>query len=319
MTNAQDNRLLVSVYMTTYNHEKYIAQALDSVLSQKCSFPYEICISDDASVDHTCDIIRAYQQKYPNIRLNANKTNMGLTANFYYVKCMCEGKYIVDLSGDDYWIDAHKMQKQSDFLESHPDYLAVGTAVEERADDTSRVLRTVPDERFLNRDFTLQMYLDGDNCVLNGMMMRNVYLDPKEREFFSLMPKMSRYIDDITDELLIHMRGKVFVMKDATAAYRVRVATKQDSNFGSLNKGMSFFEKHLELMNNLVGYFGSEVDLFGRYREVLANGMLTAAKAGQLKRFRELCQSIPKEYKKRHIIWESIKLLPGKVFDRLKR
>ena len=312
-----ENNPLVSVYMTTYNHEKYIAQALDSVLSQNCTFSFEICISDDASSDHTCDIICSYQEKYPNIRLKQHEVNQGLTANFYYVKCMCNGKYIVDLSGDDYWIDDHKLEKQVSFLEEHPDYLAVGTVIAIRPDDSEATTKYVPDSKYWNRDFTLEMFLSGENCPLNGMMMRNVYLDPEQRKFFGLMPKMSKYIDDITDELLIHMRGKVYILGDATVAYRVRVETKDDKNFGSLNRGMLFLEKHMELMNHLVLQFGEDVDLFGRYREVLANGFLTAAKAKQLGRFNELCKEIPDAYQKRHLKWESLKLVPGKVASKL--
>ena len=312
------NPPVVSIYMTTYNHEKYIGQAIDSIFSQKCNFEYEVCISDDASKDKTCEIIEQYQKDHPNIRLNQNEKNIGLTANFYLVKNMCRGKYIVVLSGDDYWIDDHKLEKQVNFLETHPDYLAVGTVVEQRADNSTEAMAYLPEKQFWNQDFTLDMFLEGHNCELNGMMMRNVYIDPEKKELFALMPKMSKYIDDLTDELLIHMSGKVFTLPDPTVAYRVRVKQKGDKNFSSINKGMVYFEKHLELMNNLVKQFGKQVDLFGRYKEVVANGMLTAMRNKQIKQFMKLCESIPQEYRERHVIRESMKLLPAKVAERLK-
>ena len=58
---------LVSICCTAYNHEKYIAQALDSFLAQKCDFSFEILVHDDVSTDRTADIIREYAAKYPDI------------------------------------------------------------------------------------------------------------------------------------------------------------------------------------------------------------------------------------------------------------
>ena len=116
---------LVSVYMTTYFHEKYVAQAIESVLNQKIDFPIQIVISDDASEDKTQDILLNYASKYQFIKLNFNDNNIGLTANMYKAKSLCDGKYICDLSGDDYWIDEHKLSKQVAFLEKNEDYFAV--------------------------------------------------------------------------------------------------------------------------------------------------------------------------------------------------
>ena len=56
---------LVSICCITYNHKEYIRDALDGFLSQRTDFPYEILINDDASTDGTADIIREYEQKYP--------------------------------------------------------------------------------------------------------------------------------------------------------------------------------------------------------------------------------------------------------------
>ena len=127
---------LVSVYITTYYHEAYIAQAIESVLSQKMDFPYEIVISDDASQDRTQAIVREYAEKYDNIRYVFNESNLGLTKNVFQAKTLCRGKYMVQLSGDDYWIDERKLQKQVDFLEAHPEYFGVATRLECRTNDS---------------------------------------------------------------------------------------------------------------------------------------------------------------------------------------
>lgn len=113
---------IVSVLILTYNQEKYIAQALESAINQVCNFPYEIVVSDDHSSDHTLDICRQFETKYPNkIRLIANPVNKGVVDNYYDTMLMCQGKYIADCAGDDFWTDPYKLQRQVDILENNPE------------------------------------------------------------------------------------------------------------------------------------------------------------------------------------------------------
>src|ERR1017187_7243265 len=68
----------VGVLMLTYNHEKFIAQALESVFMQKADFPFELVIGDDCSTDGTREIVREYSQKYPEIiRAHLRERNIG--------------------------------------------------------------------------------------------------------------------------------------------------------------------------------------------------------------------------------------------------
>ncbi|MGN1340563.1 MAG: glycosyltransferase family 2 protein, partial [Oscillospiraceae bacterium] len=116
--------ILVSVVLVCYNQEKYIAQALDSVLMQKTDFPFEIIVGDDASGDTTPDIVMQRCEQYPDrIRFIRRETNIGATRNAYELMLLCRGRYIAYLEGDDYWTDEYKLQKQADFLIGHPDYL----------------------------------------------------------------------------------------------------------------------------------------------------------------------------------------------------
>lgn len=118
---------LVSVCCITYNHEPYIAQALDGFLMQKTSFAFEILVHDDASTDRTADIIREYEKKFPKIikpiyqkENQYSKGNRAILASFVYPRA--KGKYIALCEGDDYWIDENKLQMQVDFLEANPEY-----------------------------------------------------------------------------------------------------------------------------------------------------------------------------------------------------
>lgn len=109
--------------MVTYNHEKYIKQAIESVIMQKTNFDYELVIGEDCSTDKTKEIVFGYKQKYPNIiKVLLNKENMGAGANFIQTLNVCKGRYIALLDGDDYWTDPHKLQKQVDFLDVNTDY-----------------------------------------------------------------------------------------------------------------------------------------------------------------------------------------------------
>jgi glycosyltransferase involved in cell wall biosynthesis len=109
--------------MITYNHEKFIAQAIESVMMQKTNFPIELIIGEDCSTDNTRAICIEYQKKYPKIiELQLPEINKGMTRNCIENMLAAKGKYIALCEGDDYWTDPLKLQKQVDFLEANPDY-----------------------------------------------------------------------------------------------------------------------------------------------------------------------------------------------------
>lgn len=120
----QSYPLKFSVAMTTYNHEKYIAKALDSIITQNHDYKYEIVVSDDCSTDNTREIIKSYQKKYPEIiRPILNEKNIGVSKNCLRNFRSCKGEYIATLDGDDYWTDPDKIKKQISFLDENPQYV----------------------------------------------------------------------------------------------------------------------------------------------------------------------------------------------------
>ena len=113
----------VSVAMVTYNHEPFIAQAIESVLMQQTEFGVELIIGEDCSTDGTREIVAQYARRHPErIRPLLHEQNAGAQANLIAVLNACGGRYIAALEGDDYWTDPHKLQKQVDLLEAHPDH-----------------------------------------------------------------------------------------------------------------------------------------------------------------------------------------------------
>lgn len=112
----------VSVVMITYNHEKFIEQAVNSVLMQETDFDYEIIIGEDCSTDRTREILIELQKQHPDrIRLVLNPENLGMIPNFVNVLSMARGEYVALLEGDDYWTHPKKLQRQVDYMEAHPE------------------------------------------------------------------------------------------------------------------------------------------------------------------------------------------------------
>ncbi len=116
---------LVTIVCTTYNHKSYIRQCIDGFMMQKTDFAFEVLIHDDASTDGTVDIIREYEEEYPNIikpiYQKENQYSKGIDVSIYIFPHL-NSRYIAWCEGDDYWIDPLKLQKQVVFMESHEDY-----------------------------------------------------------------------------------------------------------------------------------------------------------------------------------------------------
>lgn len=118
---------VVSVHMVTYNHEPYIARAIEGVMMQKTDFEFELVIGDDASTDKTREICFDYQAKYPerirvlwgdeNLYRNSHPAGRNAERNIAH----CRGEFIAWCEGDDYWTDPNKLQDQVDFLRAHPE------------------------------------------------------------------------------------------------------------------------------------------------------------------------------------------------------
>jgi glycosyltransferase involved in cell wall biosynthesis len=130
---------LVSVLILTYNHEKYIAQAIKSVVNQNTNFNYEVLIGEDCSTDRTLEIIMPYLIQNPEkLKLLNSESNVGALKNEANLMSAAKGKYIAFLEGDDFWTDNNKLQKQVDFLESNPDFGLVHADVNHYYEFTGR-------------------------------------------------------------------------------------------------------------------------------------------------------------------------------------
>lgn len=123
----QVEKPLVSICTAVYNHEPFLRECFEGFIMQKTNFAFEVLVHDDASTDGSTNIIREYTAKYPHIfkpiYQQENQYSKGVKVSLKYQYPRAQGKYIALCEGDDYWTDPLKLQKQVDFLESHPDYV----------------------------------------------------------------------------------------------------------------------------------------------------------------------------------------------------
>ena len=216
----------LSVILITYNHEKYIEKALDSVLSQVTDFPFEIVIGDDCSPDDTKNIIREYRDKYPDIiRIVHREKNTGRpTLNVYETTMKCRGDYLAYLEGDDYWTDNSKLQKQMNFLNEHPEYIACTHShkmIDDNGNDiTDPELLKISDMYKWSGEFTM------DDFEKSGfwpghyasVVSKNIYKNKKHD--YTILYKSHDFVDDGQILLFLLMEGKIYRLDDEMSVWR---------------------------------------------------------------------------------------------------
>lgn len=163
----------ITIIMPSYNKAKYICEALNSVFMQETKYSYSIIIADDCSTDNTCEIVKGYQNKYPDkILFLKSEKNQGLYKNVLRAYALAKSDYFCVLDPDDYWVDKHKIEKALDFLESHKNF-TIYTSSTYKLDKNGiiSVYNTLPE-----KDTSYLDYLKG-KAVLGhtlGSVFRNV-------------------------------------------------------------------------------------------------------------------------------------------------
>ncbi|OUO20547.1 glycosyltransferase [Bacteroides sp. An322] len=209
---------LVSINCMTYNHKAFIRQCLDGFMMQKCSFDFEVLIHDDASTDGTQDIIREYEVKYPDIikpiYQKENQYSKGIDPSLKYNAPRIKGKYIALCEGDDYWTDPYKLQKQVDFLESHPDYVMCSHRFNQYIQDKN-LLEEEKNLTFQGADYDLKNLIGGKWLTQTlTVMYRRSALDLKEYESYGMSM-------DIILFYALLKNGKGYCFPDIMATYRL--------------------------------------------------------------------------------------------------
>lgn len=235
----ESKELMVSVTLLTYFHAKYIRDCLDGIVRQQTDFRFEVIVGDDCSEDGTQDILKEYAEKYPDIfKLVLRPKNIGATHNLYDLLMRAKGKYIAGLEGDDYWTDVHKLQKQVEFLEQHPEYIGCShevDVVDEHGKEIYLSHKYIEGRHwtFYKKIFT---YKDYQKFELPGQgssyVYRNVFREPKYD--YSIIATASPMVGDMTLMLILSAQGDWYFAQGekSMAVYRF-VTTKGGKNWAS--------------------------------------------------------------------------------------
>lgn len=218
-----DNKIKLSVMITTYNLRRYIDETLESVLNQNVNFKYEILIGDDGSDDGTIDILRKWEERYPKLiklyvmERNPNKTHNRISRaskNRLNLLKHASGEYLIFLDGDDVYIDEYKLKKQVDILDKEDNKDCIACAHNIWVywnEDKKFLLNTANDIRKIEGStyWKYGMYFHSDT-----IMFRNIF----DKESISKIPK--RYYDDNIIMFYLLEHGDILYIPDVMANYR---------------------------------------------------------------------------------------------------
>jgi len=214
-----NTQVAVSIVCNVYNHGPYLRDALEGFVSQKTDFPFEVLVHDDASTDESADIIREYEEKYPHlirpIYQTENQYSRKIPITLTYQIPRIRGKYVAFCEGDDYWIDPMKLQKQYDFLESHPEYSLCACSVKWLDMRTGKTLK----RRCVDEDLDVTM----EDLIMQRPDRTFQYATVLlPAEIFCHRPEWMKLfrVGDIPLTLHAATHGKIRMLADTMAVYR---------------------------------------------------------------------------------------------------
>lgn len=257
----------VSILCSTYNHKKFIGQALDSFLMQKTNFDFEVLVHDDASTDGTAEIVKKYQLKYSDIikpiyqtENQFSKGNKRIITKFLFPKA--KGKYIALCEGDDFFIDKNKLQAQADFLDSNPEYSLCFHQVKIFFENNEETESVSPDTKKY-KNFSLIELIRGNYIHTNSVMYRKQkYTDFPETKF-------------LPGDWYLHMYhaqfGKIGFINKVMSAYRRHSGGLWWSSYGNYESFVQKFGvEHLTMYVEAVALFGKNI----KYKNILISNFI---------------------------------------------
>lgn len=240
---SEQEKIKVSVCMIAYNQEDFIAQAIESILMQKTSFPIEIVIGDDNSRDKTGEICADFAAKFPDkIKYHRREKNLGMMPNFIKTLGECDGKYLAICEGDDFWTDENKLQAQVDFMEANREVSLCCHNHEVFANN-----QMITANENIAEDV---MILETEDYMLNPFFHTSSY-------FFRREAQPSPYPDWYRDVLA----GDHFLVLFLSMKGKIGYLNKKMSVFRNHGSSVSFTRKALEIKQNFVRH----LEIFNQY------------------------------------------------------
>ena len=257
---------LVSVIVTTYNHEPYLGRALDAILQQECDFGVEIILGEDCSSDNTLAVCQEYARRYPRqIRLIASTENVGWRANYRRCVEAAKGRYIAFCDGDDYWCDSTRLAEQVALMDTNPNVGLCYTFAERRDEYDDLVGRFPTGEGHTTLDELLH-----DWCIENctTLARRELVLDYYTTEQSENRPEW--LTEDLPMWLYVAAHSEVAYIERATAVHRVFPDSVSHST--SLRKRLAFCDSS----SNIKLWFDERYNSSRQRRHLLRERMNTA-------------------------------------------
>ena len=249
-----NNKIEVSVICNAYNHEKYIRDALDGFVMQKTNFAFEVLIHDDASTDKTADIIREYEERYPQLIKPIYQTENQYSKGHgiaHFQEPRIKGKYVAFCEGDDYWTDPLKLQKQYDAMEKHPEVdMCAHGAISVEANTKRELLRICPsvNDGVLSTEKVIDGgggYVATASLFYRAELLRNL---PKFRQFLRL---------DYTSQIHGSLRGGILYLADCMCVYRVMADGSWTSR---MSKDKEKSDKHFNKIQEMLCILNEETE-----------------------------------------------------------
>lgn len=252
----QDIKLTILV--PTYNQENYIEECINSILKQKIDFEFEVLIGEDCSTDNTADILRKLEPELPeNFKIYYREKNLGIGAygNIEDLVLKSHGKYITQIEGDDFLTYDLKIQKQIEFLEANPEYVAVAhncIVVDKWSKSNGEIYVECKDEQY-----TYEHYL---NDILPGQTTSTIYLKEYYKYYNEFMDKYKLYDfypgDRLRVFLLLSM-GKIKCIQEPWSAYR-HITTEGSSYSATVPEDEVFKNNQLLFFKSLKAFAEGE-------------------------------------------------------------
>lgn len=243
--------MMISVLMPTYNHERYIGQAIESFLAQKCDFPAELLISNDKSTDRTGEIAKRYAESYPDkIRFFDQPANLGLIGNYKFLIGQSTARYFAILESDDFWIDEYKLQKQVEVMEADPGVGMVYTnwQVVDRRGAVTKVsdVDAAMQGDMYEQEIISNIWAAVTVCFSAEKFYRYCSIDDYIAQGFRTF--------DYPTWLGLSARSKVVFLPRCTAAYRV--LDSSISNNADWNKLLEFAQSNKRIVDYSIARYG---------------------------------------------------------------
>jgi glycosyltransferase involved in cell wall biosynthesis len=249
---------LVSVFIITYTQEKTVTQTIESILAQEGDYTLELIIGDDASQDDTPNICCAYQKKYPDkIRVLLQEKNQGVVKNYIDTLRLCRGDFVAVCAGDDYWCDAHKIQKQLQFLTNNPDHGVVSTGGYKLLVEQDRLISGIAplnppqDGNVFDLTWRGGVYAMPLSLLIRAELIEKIDFDEFIRRKFS--------VEDVPFQAILAKLTKFGHIPDLCVVYRVYTESLTFTNFNS-PRYLSYHEGLVAIRRYLFELYPEDVE-----------------------------------------------------------